>query len=312
MRAMYITSDPGLNRNSEMFFSSTTPTGRELFYYPTCAGHYYCNEHYNVERNRHYTILIMQIINGKCLVETSSTVRVAEKGDMVVIDCWLPHKYQAVGPDLETVWVHVNGGNCRELCREIVRQNTNVFHHTQQQELAEMIFRIFHILESEETHPESKLSSLTYSLLCSCFNPQYDAFPEHADDTGQVIAQKAKEYIYSHLDQKIAVKDLAEKAAHLSVSRFTRIFKEQTGFSPYDFVLIARLNRAKELLIQTDLSILEISEKTGFSRDSNFTTFFSTNTGISPRTFRNTYKGDLYAPQEKQFKTQLKSIFRKK
>lgn len=309
---MYITSDPGLNKNSEMFFASTTPMGRELFYYPTCAGHYYCNEHYNVERTRHYTILIMQIINGKCLVETNSTVRVAEKGDMVVIDCWLPHKYQAVGSDLETVWVHVNGGNCRELCREIVKQNTNVFHHTQQQDLAEMMFKIFHILASEETHPESELSSMIYSLLCNCFNPQYDTSLEHAGHMDDIISHKAKEYIYSHLNHKISVRDLAEKVVHLSVSQFTRIFKEQTGFSPYDFVLIARLNKAKELLIKTDLSITEISEKTGFSRDSNFTTFFSTNTGISPRKFRNTYKGNPYAAQENQFKTQLKSIFSKK
>lgn len=288
---MYITSDPGVNKNSEMFFSSITPAGRDLFYYPACAGHYYCNEHYNVERNRHYTILIMQIINGKCLVETSSTVRVAEKGDMVIIDCWQPHKYQAVSPELETVWVHAGGGNCRELCREIVRQNTNVFHHAQQQELAEMLFRIFHILASKEAQPESQLSSLTYSLLCSCFNPQYNTPQEQDDQTDQVISHKAKEYIYAHLDHKISVGDLAEKVVHLSVSRFTRIFKEQTGFSPYDFVLIARLNKAKELLIQTDLSISEISERTGFSRDSNFTTFFSTNAGISPKKFRNTYKG---------------------
>lgn len=293
---MYITSDPGVNKNSEMFFSSTTPTGRDLFYYPDCAGHYYCNEHYYVERNRHYTILIMQIMNGRCLVETSSTVRVAEKGDMVVIDCWQPHKYQAVSPELETVWVHINGGNCRELCREIVQQNTNVFRHAQQQDLTEMLFRIFHILSSKETHPESQLSSLTYSLLCSCFNPQYNTSLEHDDHMDHDISHKAKKYIYSHLDHKISVGELAEKVVHLSVSRFTKIFKEQTGFSPYDFVLIARLNKAKELLIKTDLSISEISERTGFSRDSNFTTFFSTNTGISPKKFRNTYKGRRHIP----------------
>ncbi len=51
-------------------------------------------------------------------------------------------------------------------------------------------------------------------------------------------------------------------------------------------VLISRLNKAKELLRQTDMNISQIAAAVGFNSDSNFIHFFSQNTGISPKSFR--------------------------
>ena len=64
------------------------------------------------------------------------------------------------------------------------------------------------------------------------------------------------------------------------------MFKQQTGISPYEYVLISRLNKAKELLRQTDMNISQIAAAVGFNSDSNFIHFFSQNTGISPKSFR--------------------------
>ena len=73
---------------------------------------------------------------------------------------------------------------------------------------------------------------------------------------------------------------------HMSPSHFSRVFKQQTGFSPYDYVLIVRLNRAKELLQRTSMTVSEIAYETGFNSESNFIYFFTTNVGISPGKFR--------------------------
>lgn len=51
-------------------------------------------------------------------------------------------------------------------------------------------------------------------------------------------------------------------------------------------MLISRLNKAKELLRQTDMNISQIAAAVGFNSDSNFIHFFSQNTGISPKSFR--------------------------
>lgn len=72
----------------------------------------------------------------------------------------------------------------------------------------------------------------------------------------------------------------------MSPSHFSRIFKQQTGFSPYDYVLVSRLNRAKEYLQKTNMTVSEIAYEVGFNSDTNFIFFFKSNTGISPAKFR--------------------------
>ena len=72
----------------------------------------------------------------------------------------------------------------------------------------------------------------------------------------------------------------------MSPSHFSNIFKKQTGLSPYDYVLITRLNHAKNYLQKSDMNISEIAEKVGFNSESNFIYFFTKNTGISPSKFR--------------------------
>ena len=83
----------------------------------------------------------------------------------------------------------------------------------------------------------------------------------------------------------IRVGDLAQ-AVHMSPSHFSRVFKQQTGFSPYDYVLVSRLNRAKEYLQKTSMTVSEIAYEVGFNSDTNFIFFFKSNTGLSPAKFR--------------------------
>ena len=63
------------------------------------------------------------------------------------------------------------------------------------------------------------------------------------------------------------------------------------GVSPYQYVQITRINRAKELLMSTDFRINEIADAVGFSSAMRFTKFFSDMTGMSPSAFRkNSYQ----------------------
>lgn len=286
---MFITTDIGVHHTSEMFFSSTTQTGMELFYYPICAGHYYCNKQYVVERKQHYSILVMQIIQGACSVETEFSSGIAKQGDTVIIDCWLPHRYKAIDDKLEMIWVHIDGGNCRQLCKAIVQQNGNVLHTDPAKNINGQIENIYHIISNKQDCPEAVLSSHVYSLFCNCFLPQYEIKTQPEGDTTNSVSAMAKGFIHQHLNRKITVKEIAGYV-HLSSSQFSKLFKKQTGFSPYDYVLVTRLTRAKEYLLETDLTISEIALQTGFLTDCNFTTFFSSCTGMSPTKFRNEHQ----------------------
>ena len=100
------------------------------------------------------------------------------------------------------------------------------------------------------------------------------------------IIETAKKYINDNFNKDLKVENIAG-TVNMSESYFSRLFKKATTFSPYDYLLNVRLEKAKELLLKTDLPISEIAYKTGFNSDANFIYFFKKETGISTLKFRN-------------------------
>ncbi|MBR5742720.1 MAG: helix-turn-helix transcriptional regulator, partial [Clostridia bacterium] len=58
------------------------------------------------------------------------------------------------------------------------------------------------------------------------------------------------------------------------------------GVSPYAYLLAVRLERARELLLETSLPVSEVAYRTGFGSDAHFIAFFRKETGLSPLKFR--------------------------
>jgi AraC family transcriptional regulator len=91
--------------------------------------------------------------------------------------------------------------------------------------------------------------------------------------------------IESDLSEDLSLKSLAA-AAGLSEYHFLRMFKQSTGYTPHQYVISQRIERAKELLQKTDISITEISYLLGFSSSAHFTLHFRRKTGITPSELR--------------------------
>jgi AraC family transcriptional regulator len=76
-------------------------------------------------------------------------------------------------------------------------------------------------------------------------------------------------------------------AAHLSVYHFARQFKRATGLPPHQYVIMRRVERAKQLLQGgTDLSLAEVAAGAGFSDQSQFSHHFKRLVGVTPRQYR--------------------------
>ncbi|HML85738.1 MAG TPA: AraC family transcriptional regulator [Bacteroidales bacterium] len=92
-------------------------------------------------------------------------------------------------------------------------------------------------------------------------------------------------YISDHYDQPITVQQLAE-IENYNVTYYNDWFKEQTGFPPHLYLRYVRINKAKELLIETDFSIMEIAVMVGYSSNSTLTRAFHSLTGMTPKEYR--------------------------
>lgn len=94
--------------------------------------------------------------------------------------------------------------------------------------------------------------------------------------------QEVLRYIESHLEESLPVPILAARAK-LSVSRFKARFKEETGVPPAEYILRARIERAKTLLAKS--TVTDTAFALGFSSSQYFATVFKRFTGQRPREF---------------------------
>jgi transcriptional regulator GlxA family with amidase domain len=96
---------------------------------------------------------------------------------------------------------------------------------------------------------------------------------------------RALNYIAAHLSEPLTVTTLAEQVS-LSPSAFSRLFREVTGRSPYQFVKESRLSRARELLIEERFGVADISRAVGYASVSHFIKEFRSRFGATPREYR--------------------------
>jgi AraC family transcriptional regulator len=93
------------------------------------------------------------------------------------------------------------------------------------------------------------------------------------------------EYINEQLEQDIKLADLA---ALLDISQFhfSHLFKQSMGTSPYQYLIQQRVERAKQLLKQTERSIMDIALDCGFNSHSHLSKQFRQLTGVTPKAYR--------------------------
>ncbi len=104
--------------------------------------------------------------------------------------------------------------------------------------------------------------------------------------TGQHAAiQRAVAFIEQHYPEHLSLAGIARQA-FLSPHHFCTAFKQATGVSPWTYLTQTRLERAKELLRDTNQTVTEIALDVGFSDSSYFARVFKASEGISPSAFR--------------------------
>jgi AraC family transcriptional regulator len=98
-------------------------------------------------------------------------------------------------------------------------------------------------------------------------------------------AQHLLEYIREHLSEPLSLEALAQQVG-FSPSYFGRVFRQALGASPHQLVLRQRLERARQLLEQTDLPLVQVAGECGFADQSHLTHVFTRQLGCTPRAYR--------------------------
>ena len=97
--------------------------------------------------------------------------------------------------------------------------------------------------------------------------------------------QKIKEYLDQNFTSPITLDSLSE-TVYISKHYLSHLFKEQTGISPIKYLTLKRMEKACELLSETELPVSEVSKAVGYENPLYFSQVFKRIYGISPVKYR--------------------------
>ena len=148
-------------------------------------------------------------------------------------------------------------------------------------------FRIsdYYIKQLDNISTEDKIESI-YDEMILDFTSKMSLI-NHDNQLTKPI-NKTINYIYTHIEEKITIKQLAEYT-NVSPSYLSREFHKEVGMTISDYIRVRKLELAKELLINTDKSILEIAHFLSFSSQSHFTQVFKHIAGMTPKEYRSRF-----------------------
>src|SRR5260370_166215 len=100
-----------------------------------------------------------------------------------------------------------------------------------------------------------------------------------------VQLRRVTSFVYEHLHQDMSLMQMAQEA-RLSPAYFSQMFRQSTGVAPHHFVLRARVERAKQLLLKEDACVVDVAIASGFQTQQHFARAFRAFCKMSPTQFR--------------------------
>lgn len=112
-----------------------------------------------------------------------------------------------------------------------------------------------------------------------------NAESQSAGGLSKAALRQVTDYIEDNIARDLTLQEIAG-VAHMSPFHFSRVFKHSTGLSPQRYVVRHRVQRAKKLLVNTDLPLSEVARLSGFSDQSHLAKYTRRLLGATPRSLR--------------------------
>lgn len=166
----------------------------------------------------------------------------------------------------------------------LLRKEKSIFHVGVNNNIIQLYQQAIGFALEENTHFQFMLAGITNHLL----GYMYYLDRNRSFNTNITLVKqisRAKAWMQEELEEPLVIQDLA-KRLEMSYSLFRKRFKEYVGISPSHYLQDIRLQKAKELLQVTNLSVKEIAYLLHFESPDYFSTQFRKKVGVSPSKFR--------------------------
>ena len=235
---------------------------------------------------------LVYITKGKgSFCSGSNPLQEISKGQLLVL---FPGEWHTYTPSTKTGWNEYYIGFEGEIVNSLVEKGflskeRQVLDIGIKEDLVRLFRRALEIAEADRSGAQQYLSGITLHLIGAILSISQNKFYEGMDNAARKI-ESAKIIMRENVNKEIDAEELANKLG-ISYSWFRKVFKEYTGYSPAKYFLELKLQKAKQLLVETSMSIKEICFELNYTSAEHFFTTFKKRTGYTPTEYRNFGKG---------------------
>ncbi len=282
---MWLSHERGLLPASEIYEVRASERAQRLLYYLKGAGRFYCDEYYMADGTDRTGFLLLYVVSGVLLLDMNGREEQVSEGELVFLSRRQEYRLRSQNK-LEFLWVYMDGVNTVDFCNEILLEYGNIIHLEHAESVSGYMKRILTLFQDLGEIEEIMQSKLLYEMLCSILYRGDHTEHSRTRMSSDPQIEAIKRYFREHMNEEISTEELARNF-HLSISQINRKFRDHTGQSPHEYLTNLRLNRAKVLLRDSQMTIAEIAGEVGYAYDTSLASAFRKKMGMSPREFRN-------------------------
>ncbi len=245
------------------------------------VGETLCDEKFDIRRENSDLTSLEYIVDGHGTLEINGQVLYPEKGDVFFLPNGSRHHYYSQSQNgWHKYFISFYGKMADALIENYLPENTYLFKGCF---LEKNFSRMFDIAFNTES-----LSDAEQLLGVELFKI-FSALHERRTVDQLDLADKIKRNIDNHLYDEFNLDALC-MYMNYSKNHIINIFSEKYGKTPYQYYIDAKINLAKDFLLNTNMMISEIASALSYTNSQYFSICFKKITGYSPRSFRQNAK----------------------
>lgn len=209
-----------------------------------------------------------------------------QAGDVIFL---FPNEWHNYAPDEDTGWEEVWVGFSGDYAKRIFKEPFFSLTHPIVKiglwpSLYNTFEQAFTVAYEERPAYQQQLAGYVLFILSTIYAYSKQVPYQGNPDADRI--QLSQKYMREHLSQNLSMEDVA-KYVGMGYCKFRKFFHNYTGFSPYQYFLNLRLEKSKDLLLNTSLSSKEIAYKLGFYSATYFNRIFRLHYNQTPIEYRN-------------------------
>jgi AraC-like DNA-binding protein len=261
------------NKFMKGFSCSPSPVERQMGVWVMGSGHFNTNEHLLKSRNFDQSLLIY-CLDGAGTYTLGETVYEIRNGDIFYVPAHFTHGYASdpvIGWNIK--WLHFCGSYAENLIRVAGFSAVQPVRKIGVGGAVSKSFdNLFRVLADKKINYSIDAAQAFLGILVELM--KISGSRDSKKDLTETISTES-----------VDLASAAKKAGY-SKFHFSRLFKKTTGVSPWTYALGLKIDRAKEMLMNSDVSVKEVSLSVGINDPNYFSRLFAKHAGMPPGRYR--------------------------